>query len=259
MKLFLFSVTLALLTGSTALATAELELTTGGVTLVIIDSGSGDTNPSVGEIAYSNTINGWNISVFATSTSPNDASCIAGAGCGLTLTDSLTCTSAACVGTTPPSELAIGFSDIGFTTPVTALTVSYAGSIEGAGVTEQFAYLDDENTHFGSGLPLGVCGPTSLASFNSSNLACSQNTPESVAPYSLTLDQVFSATAVNVGFDPEGQITTTPEPANLWMLCTVLVMLIGLWRRALRRVQVSCCVPKAPALMAAKPKGRISN
>jgi len=117
--------------------------------------------------------------------------------------------------------LYVDFSDVGFNTGVTGFSTVYSGSIVGSGNTSEMAY-------WGSGLmdttnPIGTVGP-----LNSSDGygKVSGGGAAGSSPYSLTLDEVFTASATDDYFSVDGNITgNVPEPMSLLLLggCLLVV------------------------------------
>jgi len=221
----LLAVLLAVGLAHTALASAEMELVSGGSTVIITDNGVGDLDSTVGTITYSNTnLNGWVISVTSgTSNSPG----VDPFGIDLT---SLTAT---CGSTQPCSSdpLQVWFSDTGFNVGAPGFQSDYSATITGSTAsTSQTAWVTNANTIFGMGSLIGTVGP-----FTSTNHGSVFGGGAGVPLYSLTLEQIFTAGGHSASFSADGNITAVPEPGAVVLLGTALVLCAS----GLRRKRVS--------------------
>jgi len=221
----LLAVLLAVGLAHTALASAEMELVSGGSTVLITDNGAGDLDSTVGTITYSNTnLNGWVISVTSgTSNSPG----VDPFGIDLT---SLTAT---CASGKPCStdSLQVWFGDTSFNVPATGFQSDYSATITGSSAsTSQKAWVDNTNTILGTGSLIGTIGP-----FTSTGSGTVFGGGAGIPPYSLTLEQIFSAGGHSASFSADGNITAVPEPGAVVLLGTALVLCAS----GLRRKRVS--------------------
>jgi hypothetical protein len=183
----------------------------------------GDSNPNAETTTAAGTINGWLITVTSgTSFSPADdpfgldvsslsATCVGGA--------------AAC----SASPLDIKFSDISFSPANPAFLTGYSATISGSGSgsTSESAYYSNTNNIFAETTLIGTVGPFTATSGGSATGGVG-----SVAPYSLTLDEVFTDTGTNpISFSVDGSLSSVPEPGAIVLLGSILVLCAGLFRR----------------------------
>jgi|ERR1039458_463005 hypothetical protein len=219
-----------------ATTTDALKLTVNGVTATITDNGGcvgagcvgllGDLNPLPGTDTVSGTLGGWTISITSgTSYSPNDVPF------GLDLT-SLTAT---CVagGLCDLHPLDVQFSDINFSPANPSFSTTYSNTQNGAGSTSESAYFSNcgatcSNANlFAETNLIGTLGP-----WNGSNVGTKTGGAGSVAPYSLTLDQMFTATGTGaVSFSVDGSVSSVPEPGAVMLFGTVLALCASRLRR----------------------------
>ena len=222
--------------GSTAYATAALELVSGNNTLYVQDDGayschgtacsaggfsaSGDTaNPVTGFILLSAfNFNGWSIS--ANQGGSNSPDCPAsgsnGVGClSNVLVEAHT--------TTTGGSLAVYFGDTGFS-PVSRLTANFTASAV-AGTATQTAYA------FTGALPLAptLVDPAPLLLGQIGGSLSSTGTTTGVfsfgTPFSLVIQTLFVHTGSGIGnFSVNGNVTAVPEPAALALFGTVLAL-----------------------------------
>src|SRR5579863_710044 len=224
MKLTLLALVLTVGIGTTyATTTDELMLTADGLTATIQDNGTcsgtgcgsvlGDINPVAGTDTVTGSIGGWSISITSgTSFSPVDVPV------GLDLTSlTATCTGGPC-DTTP---LEVKFSDINFSTANPSFITKYSATITGVGTTSESAYFSNSNLQFAEDTLIGTVGPFS----DPGGHGTATGGVGSVAPYSLTLDQVFSdPTGSSVIFSVDGSVSSVPEPGAVILFGTVLVL-----------------------------------
>ena len=231
-----------LLVGQCAIAapTAGLQITTGGLTATILDNGacvgtgcgsiSADLNVAVGTDLISGSINGWTINVVSgTSHTPG----LVPFGIDVS---SLTagCSTASCTGA---NDLHVIFSDIGFNAvwPPITLDTDYSATINGSGSTSESAYYSNTDALFAETHLIGTVGPFTATNHGSAFDSSHNQT----APYSLTLDQVFSAGANcatgGCSFSVDGDISGVPEPASVSLLGGVLLFAVGMIRRKVRK------------------------
>lgn len=211
----------------TALATTtdELKIVVGGSTCIITDNGptsgtcgtmTADTNGTAGTIAVSGDIGGWEIlAQSGSSLSPSVTPF------GLDVA-SLT---ASCIGTAcSANELDIYYSDRNFTQAVSTFNTAYSltSAITGTGSTSEGAWYSAGNGIFATTSLIGMVGPfTSTGSGTMSG-----GGPAGPAAYSLTLEEVFTASGTGADFSVDGNITgNVPEPASLLLLggCLLVV------------------------------------
>jgi len=222
-KGLLVSTALTALCTSSAFGAASIKLVSGGSTVTIADNGVGDSAPAAGNVVYNNgNFNGWNITVTAGVSSSPNASPV-----GIDLTVLANCVSGNCTSQT----LEALFSDTGFTTVPGSATSTYSGTDAGTGNSATGnAYVDNSNTLFGEPAA-GKLSPTIVGVngfVGSSNSALAV-----VAPYSLTIDDVFAAGA-GVRYSTDHNIGVTPEPAAVLSLGTLALGLAGLFRKKLQ-------------------------
>ncbi len=236
MKRALFGVMLAVLLvglSSRAFATTtdQLRITSGGLTATITDNGSCvgsacttisvDLVSAPGTDSVTGTINGWNLSIVSgTTNSPGVIPF------GLITSLTASCLTASCTG---GNTLDIQYSDNSFTTAPSAFMTTYSGTIGGSGSTIESAYFSNSNTNFATTNLIGTVGPFS-APFGAGTAIGGVG---AVAPYSLTLDQIFSSGGANSSFSVGASVTAAPEPASLTLVGTGLIGLAGLRRRKL--------------------------
>jgi hypothetical protein len=235
MKITLLASLLTIGLGTTfATTTDELELIVGSQTAIISDNGScsgtgcgsltGDINSAAGTTTVTGSIGNWTISITSgTSNSPNDDPF------GLDLT-SLT---AACSGgPCDTNPLDVLYSDKNFSPANPSFITGYSTTISGSGngSTSESAYFSNSNNLFQETTLIGTVGP-----FTSSNGGTATGGTGSVAPYSLTLAQVFThGSGTNpISFSSDGSVSSTvvPEPAAVMLLGTVLVLCASKLRR----------------------------
>ena len=156
-------------------------------------------------------LGGWKISVTSgTSNSPSDVPF------GLDLS-SLTATCSvggACAG----GSLDVQYSDINFSPSNPAFLTQYSATLNGTGSTSERAYFSNSNTQFAETTLIGLVGP-----FTATNHGSATGGVGSVAPYSLTLDQVFTDSGSAVSFSVDGSVSSVPEPGAVILLGTVLL------------------------------------
>ena len=212
-----------------ATTTDKLMLTVNGVIATISDNGtcsgpgcgslSGDINNTAGTDTVTGSIGGWSISITSgTSFSPSDVPA------GLDLT-SLTanCNGGAC----DAHSLDVQFSDINFSPSNPSFITQYSATITGAtgASTSESAYYSNTNVLFAETSLIGTVGP-----FTATGSGLKTGGVGSVAPYSLTLDQVFTATN-NGLFSVDGSVSSVPEPGAVMLFGTVLALCASRLRR----------------------------
>jgi len=124
-------------------------------------------------------------------------------------------------GCTTNAELDTYFSDINFTQQDGSFTNAFSTTDAGSGTAEQKAWDSTTNTLLAKSTAIGTVGPfTGAGAFAGS---ISGGGPAGPAPYSLTLEQIFTSDAQNDTFSADGNITGVPEPGAIMLLGTVLV------------------------------------
>jgi hypothetical protein len=217
-KLFL-GTALAACVASVASADSLQIASTGASTVTVAGSGSGTT-------MYANSnFNGWNILItFGSSNSPSLTPY------GLDLTAVVTCSAGA---TCTANPLDIFYSDTNFNVPVAAGSFQdgYSATISGTGTgtTSEIGWANSGNTLFGLGLANKI-GST-VGPFSSTAAGTTLGGPASAGPYSLTIEDIFTASSGPVSFSTDASVTATPEPSEALMLGTGLLSLLGLVRR----------------------------
>jgi len=220
-KRLLFCAALAFAMGQMAFASApELFLSTnaGATTHTAIGA--------AGSVVYTNAnFGGWNITVIAgTSNSPSLLPV------GLDIASlSAECVVASCTALT--AEL----SDQNFTQPVVlgGFKTFFSATLAGAASATQTAWDDPNNAFFGTTHLIGTVGP--LTTPGGSGTA-SGGGPESGAPYSLTIQDVFAGCngAACATYSTDGNITGVPEPAAVMLFGTLLALCASKFRRQAR-------------------------
>jgi hypothetical protein len=200
----------ALLAASMASVAAadSIEIASAGAT-TITGTGTGITTPV--------SINGWNITTVSGANSSPGLSPF-----GLDLTVAATCTSGACL-TTP---LDVFYSAIGFNVSVPAggFQTTYSSTQTGGGTTREIAWADSTNTIFGGGIPpVGADHIGSVGTFSApGGFGTASGGPAEVAPYSLTIEDIFTASGGS-SFSTDANVTATPEPSSLLLLLSGLI------------------------------------
>ncbi len=214
----------AVLVVSTSIAKAsetELTLVSGATTY--------DSTPSPSTaLTYSKTnFNGW--SVVATTGASNTPSSLP---YGITLsTLKVTCDVASC----EADPLIITFSGTGFTQVSPSFNASYElFSSSGTPSTTLTGWYDGSDMLLAEtsaiGSPLTFSGPIVGGA-----KATSGGGPAGPAPYSLTVEDTFSAGASGATFlITDGTIAATPEPRTMLLFGSGLLVLGGILRRRLR-------------------------
>jgi hypothetical protein len=233
-KIALGAAVLAVSVGTTfATTTDELQITAGGLTATITDNGtcvgsgcaalSNDENLSAGTTTVSGSIDGWNIFVTSgTSYSPGDVPFALDIA-------SLTATCAG--GGCSADPLDIKYSDVGFSPASPGYQTTYSSTMTGSNAsTTESAYYSNSNTLFTESTLIGTVGP-----FTTSNAGSASGGAGSVAPFSLTLDQMFSDVGGGAAsFSVDGNLTAVPEPAAVMLFGTVLALCATRLRRMRR-------------------------
>lgn len=127
------------------------------------------------------------------------------------------------------SELDTYFSDIGFTTANTGFVNGFSATDVGSGTASQSAWVSATNTLLAETSAIGTVGPfTGTGTFQGSLGSAVAAGP---APYSLTLEQVFTSDAQDDTFSVDGNMTGVPEPGAVILFGTVLVFCATKLRR----------------------------
>jgi len=223
----------------TAKATLEMTLSTsdGASPITVVDNGTGDTNPAVGQITFAGAIGNFSTVITAgTSNSPGAN------GVSILQTHNISVRD----NTASRDTLTFSMSDTGFTNPVgnsLQLGSSFAGtflsSTSGENVTFQ-SYADNSNTQFGHATTSGL---HSASLTNGSPAPVSFSTPDrtaafsSTGPYSLT-----DVTTISLSQNGQANVSGTtdviagagapvPEPASLGVLALGSAALLAKRRR----------------------------
>ena len=229
MRKLLFTAVLAIGGGSIALAgvTDELQLSSGASTTTITDNGLGDSNPAVGTITWSGSINGWNVSFTSgTSNSPDP-----GPPSALDL-GSLVATCSPTGGSCSADPLTIMFTDTGFTPQEAYYLFGFSSTILTSGTADGYAYMG--TSAFDEAIPLGELTLSSVQALS----VTTPNPGGGTTPYSLTLETVLSDTnGQSVEFSTDAALVGVPdipEPSAVMLLGTVLLACGLVFRRRLR-------------------------
>jgi len=211
-----------------ATTTDELMITVGGVSATFTDNvfgcvGAGcgaligDLNPFASTTTVSGSLGGWTISITSgTSNSPGFHPF------GLDVTSlTATCVGGGCTA----NPLDIQYTDINFNPAYPGFVTAYSTTMVGAGSTSESAYFDNANALFAETTLIGTVGP-----FIATGHGTVSGGVGAVAPYSLTLDQVFTAAGGPVSFSSDGSISV-PEPGAVMLFGTVLVLCASKLRR----------------------------
>jgi hypothetical protein len=210
-----------------ATTTDSLELIVGTTTATFVDGGSCTGSgcgslTGVSDIKVFGSIDGWTINIVSgTSNSP-------GTFPGLDLSsETATCTGGACAGT----SLEVVYSDINFDPASPSFETGYSGTITGTGSTSESAYFDNSNTLFAETTLIGTVGPLTGTGGVTAVGGTASGGAGSVAPYSLTLDQLFTDSGSAVTFSVDGAVASVPEPGAVILFGTVLVFCASKLRR----------------------------
>ena len=132
-----------------------------------------------------------------------------------------------------PISLDIQFSDINFSPANPAFVTGYSlTSLTGNGSTTQNAYYSNTNALFAEvpagGVLIGTVGPFSAVASGTKTGGTG-----SVAPYSLTLDDVFAAdsSGAAVVYGVSGQVSSVPEPGAVVLFGSILAICASKLRR----------------------------
>ncbi len=175
--------------------TAALELISGATTIVVQDNGVADTSPTIGDIQWNGSINGWTIVVTTGDSKPL-------LGSATSPQMDLSVTSA----TPGAAPLTVELTDTGFGPTASAL-VNVANQ-NGTSAETASVLADPSNTQFG-GSPV-----------TSVNLA---------APYSLTIKDVFTVGTISA----DDRVSTVPDGGMTVLLLGAALTALGLMKRRL--------------------------
>jgi len=123
--------------------------------------------------------------------------------------------------------LDVKYSDINFSPANPSFITKYSATITGTGTTSESAYFSNTNTLFAETTLIGTVGPfgdPGGSGFATGGLG-------SKAPFSLTLDQVFDASASGATYSVDGSVASVPEPGAVILFGTVLVLCASKLRR----------------------------
>jgi hypothetical protein len=122
--------------------------------------------------------------------------------------------------------LDIFYSDTGFTRSVAAggFQTTYSATITGSGTSSEIAWASTSNSLFALGgsntIGAGV-GPFRA----SGGFGTSVGGPAVVAPYSLTIEEIFNDNGGSASFSADANVTLVPEPSSLALLGSGLLLL----------------------------------
>ena len=158
-------------------ATLQLTLSSGATTITVNDNGPGDFNPSIGQITYIGAVGNWNLNVTTGTLGSNpildlsSVDTLTGAGSGV-------------------NALTLKFSSTGLAGPQAGFTGGVGGTLSTSGSLTYQAYVDNSNTLYGMGTPIGA-----LLSFGPDGAFSGLNVGGSIAAglYSATEVVVLSA------------------------------------------------------------------
>ena len=120
------------------------------------------------------------------------------------------------------------FSDINFSPANPSFITQYSTTMtvtSGTASTSESAYFSNANTLFTESTLIGTVGP-----FNATGSGSATGGIGSVAPYSLTLDQVFNSGGSAI-FSSDGSVASVPEPGAVMLFGTVLALCASKLRR----------------------------
>ena len=205
---------LALAAAPSARANAELEFISGASSVIVVDNGSGDSNPTTGIIDVTNlTVGTFDVSVGA------DAITYPILG---TLTEPELDISSLDV-SSGTGSLEILFSDTGFGPTTGAITSAIGGTVNSSGGSISYAtYYSTANTLFGQTTELSALGPYGSGAFSGSAVSSLVSLG---SPYSLT--QVITITHSAGGASSfDASLVTVPDGG--WTVALLGVTLGGL-------------------------------
>lgn len=204
----------------TAAEADEIEVESVGATSVV----------TVGGLYTNANYNGWDITVVAGANSSPSLSPY-----GLDLSVLANCTSGNCL--TDPLDVFYTAQNFTAAVPALGFQTTYSSTQTGAGTTRTITWADSTNTLFGGGIPpLAADHLGSVGSFSAPGGfgTVSGGPTEGPSPYSLTIEEIFSASGGVSSFSANGNITaaTVPIPPALALLGSGLLAAILLKRRS---------------------------
>jgi hypothetical protein len=211
----------SLLAASVTVAQAdEIEIQSSGAASVV----------TVGGLYTNADYNGWDITVVAGANSSPSLTPY-----GLDLSVLANCTSGNCL--TDPLDVFYTAQNFTAAVPALGFQTTFSSTQTGAGSTKAITWADSTNTLFGGGIPalgadhLGSVGPfTAPGGFGTAT----GGPGEGPSPYSLTIEETFSANSGVASYSSNGNITeaTVPVPPPLALLASGLLASILLKRRS---------------------------
>jgi len=201
-----------------AQATPTLTLSDGTTTIMVMDNGIGDVDPTLGSVVFVGAVgSNFNINASAGLTKPGDGSASAPA------IDLSSLNHALGAGT-----LTITFSETGFTAFPGILTGHIGGTIAAGGSLT--------NVVMQNGLDLVTNGPFGPGAFSGSGSAALIDG----APYSLTQSAIltFGARGGSTSFDAMGSVPGVPDGGTTVTMLGIGLLAMGAARRIYRRAKV---------------------
>jgi hypothetical protein len=218
-----------------ALVAVSMSSVAAADSIMVVSGATTITIASTGTTLYSNpSFNGWNITIAAGASNSPGLSPF-----GLDVTSLVTCSGGATCSTNP---LDILYSDTNLNLSVSAgnFQTTYSATIAGNGTTSELAWANASNTLFALGgtNKIGSVGPFS----GSGGFGTAAGGPAAVSPYSLTIEEIFTAASGNpTAFSADANVTAVPESSSLFFVGAGLLLLpIALKRRRKDR-QVKVC------------------
>lgn len=214
----------ALLAVSVSVANAdEIEIQSPGATSVI----------TVGGLYTNADYNGWDITVVAGANSSPSLSPY-----GLDLSVLSNCTSGSCL--TDPLEVFYTAQNFTAAVPALGFQTTYSSTQTGAGTTRAVTWADSTNTLFGGGIPAVAADHLgSVGSFTApGGFGTATGGPgEGPSPFSLTIEETFSADGGVASYSANGNIAAAPVPVppSLALLASGFLAVVLLERRVRTR------------------------
>lgn len=242
MKHLVLGLVLALLavTLASATTTDQLKIISGADTCIINDNGTtsgscgtigADTDPTAGSISVGGDLNGWHLRLTGgVSNSPNTMNPVV----GIDLSGQVsTCTGASGVGCST-NALQLLFTDMNFAIPpkVGDFTFADATTVQNTtntGNATAKGYYDQGNVNFAE--TTLIDSVTFTTSDGTNTKINTGGVP--VAPFSLTVDDIFNPVATGVTYNPGTSLTAdpVPEPASIAFFGSVLALCASRLRR----------------------------